>query len=80
MRARDAQGPIPLPEDEDNDVAMQEVVVQEMEVKHEAERDLLIEVHIGVKMIGKEHCGVSWLSGLVAQGVGANWESACGKV
>ena len=45
MRARDAQGPIPLPEDEDNDVAMQEVVVQEMEVKHEAERDLLIEVH-----------------------------------
>ncbi|XP_071784125.1 uncharacterized protein [Asterias amurensis] len=44
MRARDAQGPIPLPEDEDNDVAMQEVVVQEMEVKHEAERDLLIEL------------------------------------
>ncbi|XP_038068700.1 trichohyalin-like isoform X2 [Patiria miniata] len=43
-KAREAVGPIPMPEDEQSEVMMQEAVIQEMEVKHEAERDVLMEL------------------------------------
>ena len=43
-RTRETAGPVPMPEDEQNEVLMQEAVIQEMEVKHDEERDLLIEV------------------------------------
>ncbi|XP_022097553.1 trichohyalin-like isoform X2 [Acanthaster planci] len=43
-RAKETTGPIPMPEDEQSEVMMQEAVIQEMEVKHEQERDVLIEL------------------------------------
>ncbi len=50
MEAPTVMSIIPMPENENDKVAMQEVVVKELEVKHSEERDLLIQV-----------CNVSYL-------------------